>query len=75
VREYLKLTKNDLQLKFDEMPDFDTTEHVENYDMVIGQKRAIQSIELGLNMDSKQYNIFISGKTGTGKTEIGRAHV
>lgn len=68
MKEYIRLTKKDLELQLKEMPEFDTTEDVECYDMVIGQKRAVESIELGLNMDSKEYNIFISGKTGTGKT-------
>ncbi|AKA68415.1 Lon protease family protein [Clostridium scatologenes] len=68
MKQYSELTRKDLELQFNEMPDFDTTCDVESYNMVIGQKRAVESIELGLNMDSKQYNIFISGKTGTGKT-------
>ncbi len=68
MKEYIKLSRKDLELKLEEMPEFDTTENVKGYNMVIGQKRAVESIELGLNMDSKQYNIFISGKTGTGKT-------
>lgn len=68
MKQYSELTRKDLELQFEEMPDFDTTCDVESYNMVIGQKRAVESIELGLNMDSKQYNIFISGKTGTGKT-------
>lgn len=68
MKNYIKLTKQDLEFKLDEVPEFDTTERIEGYDMVIGQKRAVKSIELGLNIDSKGYNIFISGKTGTGKT-------
>ncbi|WML34787.1 Lon-like protease helical domain-containing protein [Clostridium sp. OS1-26] len=68
MKNYIKLTKQDLEFKLDEIPEFDTTERIEGYDMVIGQKRAVESIELGLNIDSKGYNIFISGKTGTGKT-------
>lgn len=68
MKGYIELTKKDLELELKEIPEFDTTESVECYDMVIGQKRAVESIDLGLNMDSKQYNIFISGKTGTGKT-------
>ncbi|MDP4144756.1 MAG: ATP-binding protein [Bacillota bacterium] len=63
-----ELTKKHLELKFEKVPSFDTTAEVNCYDGVIGQKRAVQSIELGLNMDSKEYNIFISGKTGIGKT-------
>ena len=54
-------------MNIDNLPDFTSTEEFEPYDGVIGQ-RATQSLELGLNMDSKEYNIFISGKTGTGKT-------
>lgn len=68
METYAKLTKKDLELELKELPEFDTTKNVECYDMVIGQKRAIESIDLGLNMDRKEYNIFISGKTGTGKT-------
>lgn len=68
MKGYMKLTKKDLELQLKEMPKFDTTKNVGCYDMVIGQKRAVESIELGLNMESKEYNIFISGKTGTGKT-------
>lgn len=68
MKAYKKLAKKDLELRLEEMPEFDTTKNVECYDMVIGQRRAVESIELGLNMDRKEYNIFISGKTGTGKT-------
>lgn len=68
MKEYMELTRKDLELETKEIPEFDTTENVDCYDMVIGQKRAVESIELGLNMESKGYNIFISGKTGTGKT-------
>lgn len=68
MKKYAKLTKKDLEFGLKEIPEFDTTRNVECYDMVIGQKRAVESIELGLDIDSKEYNIFISGKTGTGKT-------
>lgn len=58
------------ELRFDtcNIPEFGTTEDIEPYDRVIGQNRAVASIDLGLKMDSKEYNIFISGKSGTGKT-------
>lgn len=68
MRNYIELTKLNLEFQLDKIPEFDTTESVQCYDMVIGQKRAVESIELGLDIDSKGYNIFISGKTGTGKT-------
>ncbi len=63
-----ELKYEQLKLVIENMPDFNSTEDVEPFDKVIGQKRATASIELGLNMESKEYNIFISGKTGTGKT-------
>ena len=47
MKEYIKLTKKDLEFQLKEMPEFYTTEDVECYDMVIGQKRAVESIELG----------------------------
>jgi lon-related putative ATP-dependent protease len=39
-------------------------------DEVIGQERAVQAIEFGLNMKSPEYNIFVSGIEGTGKSTI-----
>jgi lon-related putative ATP-dependent protease len=39
-------------------------------DMVIGQERAVQAIEFGLNMRSAGYNIFVTGAEGTGKSTI-----
>lgn len=35
---------------------------------IIGQRRAIDAIELGLNVASKGYNIFVTGLPGTGRT-------
>lgn len=68
MKGHMELTKKDLELKIKDLPEFDITKDVGCYDMVIGQKRAVESIELGLSMEGKGYNIFISGKTGTGKT-------
>ena len=34
-------------------------------DEIIGQDRAIEAIRLGLNVDSRGYNIFVSGMVGT----------
>ena len=41
-------------------------------DAVIGQERAVQAIEFGLNMRSAGYNIFVTGTEGTGKSTIVR---
>jgi predicted ATP-dependent protease len=49
----------------------DTTE-LDPLDEVIGQERAVQAIDFGLNMKSPGYNIFVTGITGTGKSTIVR---
>jgi len=35
---------------------------------IIGQERAVDSIQLGLNVKNKGYNIFVTGMAGTGRT-------
>ena len=35
---------------------------------IIGQERAIKSIRLGLRIESRGYNIFVTGLTGTGRS-------
>jgi len=49
---------------------FKSTADLEPLDDVIGQKRAVQAIDFGLNMNSPGYNIFVTGQAGTGKTTI-----
>ena len=46
---------------------FKTTDELEPTTDIIGQQRAIDSIQLGVEMPSKGYNIFITGLTGTGR--------
>ncbi|MBL0715348.1 MAG: AAA family ATPase [Desulfosarcina sp.] len=50
--------------------DFSDTSALEPLETVIGQERAVQSIDFGLNMKSAGYNIFVTGPVGTGKTTI-----
>jgi len=52
--------------------DFKVTKELKPLDGVIGQKRAVQAIEFGLNMDASGYNIFVTGVEGTGKSTIVR---
>ncbi|WP_139903665.1 Lon protease family protein [Clostridium thermarum] len=68
MSNFIEIKAEDLRLDISNIPQFESTEEIEPYDKVIGQKRAAESIDLGLNMESKEYNIYISGKTGTGKT-------
>jgi predicted ATP-dependent protease len=49
---------------------FDSTADLPLSDEVIGQRRAVQAIQFGLNMTSPGYNIFVTGIEGTGKTTI-----
>ncbi|MFO7707375.1 MAG: ATP-binding protein [Desulfobacterales bacterium] len=51
---------------------FKDTSELPLLDTVIGQERAVQAIEFGLNMRSPGYNIFVTGTEGTGKSTIVR---
>ena len=51
---------------------FKNTSEIKPLAGVIGQKRAVQAIEFGLNMKSSGYNIFVTGVEGTGKSTIVR---
>ncbi len=51
---------------------FKNTSEIKPLNEVIGQKRAVQAIEFGLNMKSPGYNIFVTGVAGTGKSTIVR---
>ena len=44
------------------------TDELAPSEAIIGQKRAIDAIRLGLNMESVGYNIFVVGLVGTGRT-------
>ncbi len=51
---------------------FKNTSEVKPLDTVIGQERAVQAIDFGLNMKDPGYNIFVTGLAGTGKSTIVR---
>ncbi len=46
---------------------FNSTEELESIDITIGQDRAIESIQFGLRIEQKGYNIFALAPAGTGK--------
>jgi predicted ATP-dependent protease len=50
--------------------DFEDTSELQPLTSVIGQERAVQAIDFGLNMKSAGYNIFVTGPVGTGKQTI-----
>ncbi len=47
---------------------FKTTEDLPPCTDFIGQKRAVESIQFGIGMDYAEYNIFLVGPTGVGKS-------
>ncbi len=66
-----ELKPSDLRYLFDpQVFKFKNTSTVRPLDEVIGQTRAVQAIDFGLNMDSPGYNIFVTGIEGTGKSTI-----
>jgi len=71
MKKNCKLKFSDLRSICDpKMFTFKTTAEVDPLDKVIGQKRAVQAIEFGLNIKSSGYNIFVTGIEGTGKSTI-----
>lgn len=52
-----------------------TSLDVPTLDGVIGQDRAVRSMQFGLSMDAPGYNIFVAGQPGTGKTTYVNASV
>lgn len=48
--------------------DFKTTDDINISTGIIGQRRAVEALELGLKIESSGYNIFVTGPVGTGRT-------
>ncbi len=48
--------------------DFKTTDDIELSGQIVGQRRAVDALRLGLEVGSSGYNIFVSGPVGTGRT-------
>ena len=71
MKKKFELKISDLRSKCDpKMFTFKTTAEVDPLDNVIGQERAVQAIEFGLNIKSSGYNMFVTGIEGTGKSTI-----
>lgn len=50
--------------------DFETTDDLEVFEGVIEQERAVRALDLGLAINRGNYNIFISGYSGTGRSTV-----
>ncbi len=46
---------------------FKTTDEIETTGEIVGQERAVKAIELGLDIASRGYNMFVTGVSGTGR--------
>jgi len=52
---------------------FKTTDELEPFDGVIEQRRAVDALDLGLTLQKRNYNVYVAGASGTGKTTIARS--
>ncbi len=63
-----KLKADDLYKRCDPKTfSFNTTEDITQLSGLIGQEKALKSLDFGLGMDSDGFNIFAIGESGTGK--------
>ena len=54
---------------------FDTTRSVTPASGLIGQDRALRAIQFGANIRQSDFNLFVLGPTGTGKTTAVKSHL
>jgi len=50
--------------------DFETTDDLPAETEVVGQDRAVEALDFGMNIDAEGYNVFALGPTGTGRREL-----
>ena len=71
--EKFKVLAEDLTRKYPlGLFDFKDTSELDPLDSIIGQERAVEAIDFGLNIKGSEYNIFVTGLEGTGKSTIVR---
>lgn len=54
---------------------FETTDELDDSDLIYGQDRGIKALEFGINVDSKGYNLYLEGPSGVGKTMYTKRYV
>ena len=47
---------------------FQTTREIQPLEGIIGQGRAVQALQFGLDMPDRGFNIYVAGQSGTGRT-------
>lgn len=50
--------------------EFETTDDIEPLDQPLGQQRALEAIEFGVDIDKAGFNLFVLGVSGLGKHEL-----
>jgi lon-related putative ATP-dependent protease len=50
--------------------DFETTDDLPAETSIVGQDRAVEALEFGINVDSDGYNVFALGPSGTGRRDL-----
>jgi len=71
-----ELSSGDVFRRCDErLFEFRTTEEVQPLEGIIGQERALDAIDFGLNLSSTGFNIYVLGESGTGKASAIRSFV
>ncbi|MFV0420681.1 Lon protease family protein [Oleidesulfovibrio sp.] len=58
------------QLRWTLNPDalpFNSTDELEEQEKIIGQRRGVDAFRMGMGIDAKGYNIFVTGAAGVGK--------
>ncbi|MFV0502870.1 MAG: AAA family ATPase [Lachnospirales bacterium] len=69
MKNYTELNSSDLKKEIDfDLLNFKTTRDIEPVNDLIGQERGARAIKFGLNIKEKDYNIYVTGESGTGKT-------
>ncbi len=54
---------------------FRTTAELKEFDGVLGQRRALDAIAFGIEMEREGYNLYVMGPTGYGKQTLVRRHL
>ena len=49
---------------------FKTTDDLQTYSGIVGQKRALEAIEFGTNINAPGFNLYLLGSQGTGRHEL-----
>lgn len=55
--------------------DFETTADLEGASGFLGQPRAKEALEFGINMQASGYNLYVMGETGTGRQSLVSSYV